>query len=49
MSDFAHKALISNLSAQERQALLAQDDFHGLRQFGLHAGANRLRRRIDRY
>ena len=39
MSDFDHKALISNLSAQERQALLAQDDFHGLRQFGLHAGA----------
>ena len=39
MSGFDHKVLISNLSAQERQTLLAQDDFHGLRHFGLHAGA----------
>ena len=38
MSDFDHKALISNLSSEDRNLLLEQTDRHGLRHFALHAG-----------
>ncbi len=39
MKDIDHKTIISNLTAQEREALQEQTDFHGLRHFSLHTGA----------
>lgn len=37
MSEFNHKKLVANLSADERESLLEKSDAHGLRHFALHA------------